>query len=299
MVFDILVACFKASTHMSDLKPYQKTRNGRGALEALELHNMGNSKYDTLVQKAEATVLNIKWNGRNNRYKLARHIAIHRSAQNEMVQCQDAIGYQAPNEYTRVGRLLQSIVSSDLRVVSAKTTILADRMRRGDFEMAADFLLLAAPETQVDEHRNEHNVSAVSDNGYDGFEEVEVGETGVEFRYYKGLEFSKLSREQKDELLAHRDNFGRLKKKGKRKGGGGGNNSFENNKKNKPNGNEARIAALETTNKELADQVKDLIATIASQVTLPPPPPTTQPTTTNNRSNNNLTRVPRPPTQNA
>ena len=80
MVLDVLVACFKGSVHMSDLKPFQKTRDGRGALLALELHNMGNSKYDTLVQKAEATVLNVRWNGRNNRFKLARHIAAHRNA---------------------------------------------------------------------------------------------------------------------------------------------------------------------------------------------------------------------------
>ena len=181
---------------MSDLKPYQKTRDGRGALLALELHNMGNSKYDSLVQKAETTVLNIKWNGRNNRFKLARYIASHRNVQNEMMQCQEAIGYQAPNEYTQVGRLLQLIISSDLRVVSAKTTILADRMRRSDFEMATDFLLLASPEAKMEDHRgNEHNVSVVLDGGYDGFGEVGVGVTGVEFRYYKGHEFLKLSRE--------------------------------------------------------------------------------------------------------
>ena len=165
--------------------------------------------------------------------------------------------------------------------------------------MAADFLLLAAPETNIEENKNEHNVSAVSNNGYDGFEEVEVGKSGVELRYHTKEEYKTLSTPQRDELRTHREQYGSFhNNKNKKRGGGGGNNSSENKKK-KPNGNEARIAALETTNKDLADQVKDLIATIASQVTLPPPPPTTQPTTTNNRTNNNLTRVPRPPTQNA
>ena len=294
-VLDILVACFKGTMHMSDLKPFQRTRDGRGALLALELHNMGTSKYDTIVSKAENTVLNTKWNGRNSRFTLARHIAAHRNAQNEMMQCQDAIGYQAPNEHTRVGRLLHSIISSDLRVVSAKTTILADSVKRKNFEDAADFLLLAAPVTRGDDNRGtDHNISALEE--YDGFNEVEVGKTGVEFRYYKGKEFAQLSDEQREELIAHREKFGNLKKRGKRKGEPG--NDPSNNKKKK---HEARIAALETTNKDLADQVKDLIATIASQGTLPTPstlPPTQSPAISN-RSNRNLTRVPRPPTQNA
>ena len=46
IVLDILVACLKTTSHMSDLKPFQKSRGGRGAVAALELHNMGNSKWD-------------------------------------------------------------------------------------------------------------------------------------------------------------------------------------------------------------------------------------------------------------
>ena len=46
MVLDVLVSCLKTTRHMSDLKPFQKRRNGRGPLAALELHNMGNSKWE-------------------------------------------------------------------------------------------------------------------------------------------------------------------------------------------------------------------------------------------------------------
>ena len=35
MVIDVLVACLKTTRHMSDLKPFQKIRDGRGALSAL------------------------------------------------------------------------------------------------------------------------------------------------------------------------------------------------------------------------------------------------------------------------
>ena len=49
---------------MSDLKPFQKRRDGRGALAALELHNMGNLKCDPIVSEAESKVLAFKWNGK-------------------------------------------------------------------------------------------------------------------------------------------------------------------------------------------------------------------------------------------
>ena len=35
MVLGVLVACLKTTRHMSDLKPFQKIRDGRGALAAL------------------------------------------------------------------------------------------------------------------------------------------------------------------------------------------------------------------------------------------------------------------------
>ena len=71
MVLDVLVSCLKTTRHMSDLKPFQKRRDGRGALAVLELHNMGNSKWDSIVSESESKVLTLKWNEKNSRYKLA------------------------------------------------------------------------------------------------------------------------------------------------------------------------------------------------------------------------------------
>ena len=94
---------------MSDMKTFQKRRNGRIALAALKLNNMGNSKWDSIVSESESKVITFKWNGNNSRYTLAQHITSHRSAQNGMVIAEDHIGYQPPNEYTRVQRLIKSI----------------------------------------------------------------------------------------------------------------------------------------------------------------------------------------------
>ena len=152
---------------MSDLKPFQKRRDGRGALAALELRNMGNLKWYSIVPEAESKVLTLKWNGENNRYRLACHIYLHILAHNEMVRAEDHIGYQPPNEYTRVQRLIKSIDYTDIRTVSAITTILGDTIKRGNFEQAADFLLLAAPVRKNDTSDNKHLISAVNDEGSD------------------------------------------------------------------------------------------------------------------------------------
>ena len=52
MVLDVLVACLKTTRHMSDMKPFQRRRDVREALAALELHNMGNPKWDSIVLEA-------------------------------------------------------------------------------------------------------------------------------------------------------------------------------------------------------------------------------------------------------
>ena len=80
-----------------------------------------------------------------------------------MVRAEYHIGYQPPNEYTRVQRLIKSIESIDISIVSAITTILRDTVKRVNFEQAAYFLLLAALMRKNDTSDNEHRISAVND----------------------------------------------------------------------------------------------------------------------------------------
>ena len=145
---------------------------------------MGNSKWDSIVSESESKVLTFKWNGKNSRYTLARHISSHTSAQNDMVRAENHIGYQPPNEYTRVQHLIKSIESIDIRIDSDLTTILGDTVKRGDFEQAADFLLLPSPMRKNDTSDNEHCISDVDDEGsddnnktnnYKGFKRVDKG----------------------------------------------------------------------------------------------------------------------------
>jgi len=67
-----------------------------------------------------------EWNGQSNRFTLVKHIQNHRAAHNDMLRSSEFVKYEVPNNYTRVTCLLASITSTDLRIVSVKTLILAD-----------------------------------------------------------------------------------------------------------------------------------------------------------------------------
>ena len=84
-----------------------------------------------------------------------------------MVRAEDHVGYQPPNEFTQVQRLIKKIESTDIRIVSALTTILGATVKRGKFEQAADFLLLAAPMRKNDTPDNKHHLSDMNNEGSD------------------------------------------------------------------------------------------------------------------------------------
>ena len=126
-----------------------------------------------------------------------------------MVRAEAHIGYQPPNKYTRVQRLIKSIKSTDIRIVSAIATILGDTVKRGNFGQAVDFLILAATMRKNDTSDNEHHISAVNDEGYDddkqsssykGFKRVDKGSSGVELRYHSFNEYEKLPEDQREDL---------------------------------------------------------------------------------------------------
>ena len=140
-----------------------------------------------------------EWNGKNHRFTLKSHINKHREAHNDMVRASEHVTYEVPNGHTRVGRLTKSITSKDPSIVSSITHINGNTTQRDDFEEAADFLLLNAPNYGGMVERS-HRISGTrSRRGKDKNKEG-TGSTGVEFRYHSKKEYSKLNKEQKKEL---------------------------------------------------------------------------------------------------
>lgn len=211
-VLELLVKSFKEHPSlMSSIRPHQRSGNGRAAMEAVILHNMGNTKWDDLIDKAMNKITKAVWNGKNSRYPLIRHISDHRTSFNDIVKAADNIDYAVMNERTRVTHLLDSIQCNHQQLVAAKTAILSDEAKRNNFELAADFLLLNAKAFKSEKTQNEWNVSVLRQR--DG------NRPQVELRYYKKKEYEKLSKDQKAELHRLRKEKGGEKDKNSSNGG--------------------------------------------------------------------------------
>ena len=112
-----------------------------------------------------------------------------------MVRADNHVDYEVPNKHTRVGRLMKSITSKDPSIVAAITHIHGSTTLRNNFEDAADFILLTAPNNGNAPERSQR-ISAVNT----GKKNCGRGDrTGVELRYHSKKEYNKLTREEKKE----------------------------------------------------------------------------------------------------
>lgn len=194
-VLELLVKSFKEHPSlMSSIRPHQCSGNGQAALEAVVLHNMGNTKLDDLIDKAMNKITKaVLWNGKNSQYPLIRHISDHRISFNDIVKAADKINYAVMNERIRVTYLLDSIQCNHQQLVAAKTAILSDDAKQNNFELAADFLLLNAKSFKSEKVQGDDwNVSVL--------QQKDTNKPQVELRYYKKKEYDKLTKEQKAEL---------------------------------------------------------------------------------------------------
>lgn len=102
MVYFLLQDSLAGTKHISSIKPLQGRRYGRGAVEALMLHNLGNSKWEKVVEVAETYVNNPTWDGKNARFTIKSHLAKHCEAHNDFIQVSWHINYTIPNETPQV-----------------------------------------------------------------------------------------------------------------------------------------------------------------------------------------------------
>ena len=253
-VFNLLAIALAGTTAMASITRYQRNRNGRQAYLDLVTHNMGSAKWEKTIETAENVLSSRIWNGKNSRYPLKIHIARHREAHNDLVRASHQVAYVPPNETSRVRYLLASIQTSDPTICSAKTTVQADPSKKDDFEEAADFIITVAPNPKPPQGRN-HRISALkTSSNKNKRRKIRTGpKTGVEVRFYRRHEWSKLSKEEQDEVRDIRQE--ELRQQGtKRKATDDG-----------------KIAALESKLEEQAVRIAALTSS-RSDVKLPPTP---------------------------
>lgn len=195
----------------ASIKPYQRTKDGRGAWKALIAQYAGRDKWEAEIQRQEQLLHTRKWKGQSN-FTLEGFVSQHRNAFVSMTACAEHVQYQLPNEHSRVGFFLEGIECSDAGLQAAMASIRTDigpTGMRNDFERAVAHIL---PYDPVAKKRANAKRSSALISGVDGdvmadvssVTKPSIGKTGVHFRYYKGPEFAKLSKEQKKELLEWR-----------------------------------------------------------------------------------------------
>jgi hypothetical protein len=252
-VFALLQEMVRDTPMASSLKRHQRTRDGRSSYLSLVQHNLGSAQWDKIILKAEEVQSTRVWNGKNSRYSLRRHVDMHRDAFNDMTRASENVGYEVPNERTRVTRLLRSVQANHMAsIAAAKTTIEATPAKRDDFELAADFLILNAPTNRS--ITQDQRISMVGQE-YEGESKTldDLSGVKVDDRFYTQKEYKTLSNDQKSKLKLlreKRDKSGRGNQGGKRKGGAKQNNNSSAKKykklKGENKGLKQRIAALET-----------------------------------------------------
>ena len=250
-VFALLQEMVRDSPMASSLKRHQRSRDGRSGYLSLVQHNLGSAQWDRIILKAEEIQSSRVWNGKNGRYSLRRHVDMHRDAYNDMTRASENVGYEVPNERTRVTRLLRSIHANHMAsVAAAKTTIEATPAKRDDFELAADFLILNAPSNRSTQ--NEQRISMVNQNYDDGDMKTldELDHAKVEDRFYTQKEYKTLSIDQKCKLKLLREKRDRKGTKSKRSRGKD-NSSTRNSSANK-------FKKLQGKNKSLKQRISAL-----------------------------------------
>jgi hypothetical protein len=199
------------TAYAASIKPFQRTKNGRGAFQALTNQYAGQDKWEAELKKQDDLLHTREWKGQSN-YTLERFVQQHRTAYVSMQSCAEYVEYQLPTEHTRVGYLLDGIQCNDAGLQAAMASIKLDTTpvtgKRNDFELAATHLLPYDPVAKkrtVGNKRGAGDISDTTSADIASFGAKEgIGKSGVHLRYHKDDEYATLNRDQMDELCEWR-----------------------------------------------------------------------------------------------
>ena len=229
-VYYALEEATHSTSYAASIKPFQRTKNGRGALLALMNQYAGNDKWEAEIRKQDDLLHTCVWKGQSN-FPLEGFIAQHRNEFVSMQQCAEHIAYQLPNKLTRVGYLLEGIQCSDPGLQAAMASVRTDdgaNGMRSNFERAAAHLLPYDPAARKWSAGSKRSAANISDTrGTHGANasatevskattkdrKASIGKTGVHLCYHTNSEYRELSTAQKRELSEWRDKDPEKKKK--------------------------------------------------------------------------------------
>jgi hypothetical protein len=218
-VYYLLEEATRGTSYAPTIKPYQRSKQGREAWRSLVTQYAGDDKWEAELKRQDDLLHNRVWKGQSN-FSLEKFIAQHRNAYVSMRQSAEHVTFQLPNERTRVTYLLDAIQCSDPGLQAAMAQVRTDSGEGGkmnDFEATASYMLPYDPVSKQRTTGNKRGMASISElPGADeaaisglkesGSTKPSIGKTGVEFRYYKPVEYNELKPEQKAELKDYREN---------------------------------------------------------------------------------------------
>ena len=142
----------RSTMYAALIKPYQRSKNDRGAWIALASQYAGQDKFEAEIKSVEDVLHNRTWNS-NGTFTLECFIGLHRMAYINLQAAAVKVTYQLPTEYTHVGYLLKPLEkTSDPRLQAAiacvKNNAEMEEGKRYKFEATATFLLPNCPVTR-------------------------------------------------------------------------------------------------------------------------------------------------------
>ena len=173
--------------------------------KALTSPYAGKDKWEAEIKHQKQLLHTRVWKSQSY-FSLENFISQHRNAYVSMQASAEHVQYQLPNEYSRVGFLLEAIQCSDPGLQAAMASIKTDNGLEGmrnNFEATAAHLL---PYDPVDKKRSSRQkrgsaqISSVMETSNATMKKPSIGKTGIHLCYYKTGAYRNLTRGQKDEL---------------------------------------------------------------------------------------------------
>ena len=202
-VFSLIEQAARNSSYLSTIKPFESTKNGRGAWKAILTAHVGDSKWIHIQKENSKWLINAKWNGQ--KIPLEMFVSQHRAKFQQLEEAAGHVRFQTPTEHTRVGYLLDNIETSDAGLAAALAQVRNDHDgSRSNFERAVQILMPMDPFARNEALKNEKKVTFAI-HAAEGTVQSKNGrgaKTGVDLRWHPPNEFMKLPGNQKKELLA-------------------------------------------------------------------------------------------------
>ena len=207
-VFDLLTVVFASlAGALTIMKPFKKSRDGRGSWLALWNHYLGPNNVDNMATRAERVLSTSVYHGQSSRYGIEQHILVHKAAHATLESLTD-YGYTGIDSRSKVRYLNDSIKTTKLD--APKSQIMASAELRNDFDGCATLYKDFVAQSNMNDHnpKGERQISAL---------------TGDKVRggYVPDAEWRAMSQEEKAaELKAREDRKKAAAGNGKKRGGG-------------------------------------------------------------------------------